>query len=43
MKNITLILLFAMGLILSSCSKDDDAQPACNDGGTPALVTETNQ
>ncbi len=34
MKNITLILLFAMGLILSSCSKENDPQPNCNDGGT---------
>ena len=34
MKNITLILLFAMGLILSSCSKSDDPQPTCNEGGT---------
>jgi len=42
MKNITLILLFAMGLILSSCSKEDDPQPNCNDGGTPAVTQSNN-
>ena len=34
MKNILLILLFATGLILSSCTKSDDPQPNCQEGGT---------
>jgi hypothetical protein len=33
MKNILLILLFATGLMLSSCSKSDP-QPNCQEGGT---------
>ncbi len=42
MKNITLILLFAMGLILSSCSKESDPQPNCEDGGQPAVTQSDN-
>ena len=32
MKNISLILLFAIGLVLSSCTKNDP-QPTCEEGG----------
>ena len=34
MKNILLILLFATGFFLTSCSKSDDPQPTCEEGGT---------
>ena len=34
MKNTLLILLFATGLMLSSCSKSGDPQPNCQEGGT---------
>ena len=34
MKNILLILLFATGLLLSSCGKSGDPQPTCEEGGT---------
>ena len=33
MKNILLILVFATGLLLSSCSKSSP-QPTCEEGGT---------
>ena len=33
MKNILILLLFAGSIVLTSCSKDDDLQPACEQGG----------
>ena len=33
MKNILIIILFATGIILTSCSKNDP-QPTCEEGGT---------
>ena len=33
MRNLLLILLFATGLILTSCSKSNP-QPTCEEGGT---------
>jgi hypothetical protein len=34
MRNILLIILFATGLLLSSCGKSGDPQPTCEEGGT---------
>ena len=34
MRNILLIILFATGLILTSCSKGSDPQPTCEEGET---------
>ena len=34
MRNILLILLFATGLLLTSCGKSGDPQPTCEEGGT---------
>jgi hypothetical protein len=34
MKNILLIILFATGLLLTSCGKSGDPQPNCEEGGT---------
>jgi major membrane immunogen (membrane-anchored lipoprotein) len=34
MKNILLIILFATGLLLTSCGKSGDPQPTCEEGGT---------
>ena len=33
MRNILLIILFALGLILTSCGKSGDPQPTCEKGG----------
>ena len=36
MRNILFIILFATGLLLTSCSKggSDNPQPTCDEGGT---------
>ena len=34
MKNILLILLFATGLLISSCGKSSPQPTACEEGGT---------
>ena len=34
MKNIFLIMLFAIGILLTSC-QESNPQPTCEEGGTP--------
>ena len=34
MKNILFTILFATGLVLTSCGKSGDPQPSCEEGGT---------
>ena len=40
MRNILIIILFTTGIILTSCSKDDDPQPItnCEEGGEEVTV-----